>query len=184
MTLCAIVVWRRHSAILVAAMVGVLVVAGLASPQIRHRLEGKGSSSLSHVTSGRSKLVSRGVKLVVHHPVLGVGVGGFKRAYADLAHLRGKEPKAAASHTTPITVAAETGVPGLLLFLAVAGAALVAAFRRVRDGFDGNARLAFGLALIAILVHCALLQRAVRRPDLLGPACAGRHVAGRAEEPA
>ena len=68
------------------------------------------------MTSGRSKLVSRGLKVAVHHPVLGVGVGGFKRAYADLAHLNGKEPKAAASHTTPITVAAETGVPGLLLF--------------------------------------------------------------------
>ena len=68
------------------------------------------------MTSGRSTLVSTGLKLAVHHPVLGVGVGGFKRAYASLAHLRGKEPKAAASHTTPITVAAETGVPGLLLF--------------------------------------------------------------------
>ena len=68
------------------------------------------------MTSGRSTLVSKGLKVAVHHPVLGVGVGGFKRAYADLAHLKGKEPKAAASHTTPITVAAETGLPGLLLF--------------------------------------------------------------------
>ncbi len=111
-TLCAVFVWRRHSLFLVAAMVVVLVVAGFASPQIRHRLEGKGSSSLSNVTSGRSKLASRGLKLVVHHPVLGVGVGGFKRAYADLAHLRGKDPKAAASHTTPITVGGRDGRPG------------------------------------------------------------------------
>ena len=41
-TLCAVVVWRRHSLFLIAAMVGVLIVAGFASPQIRHRLEGKG----------------------------------------------------------------------------------------------------------------------------------------------
>ena len=41
-TLCAVLVWRRHSLFLVAAMVGVLIVAGFASPQIRHRLEGKG----------------------------------------------------------------------------------------------------------------------------------------------
>ena len=152
-TLCAVFVWRRYSLFLVAAMVAVIVAAGFASPQIRHRLEGKGSSSLSNVTSGRSKLASRGIKLVVHHPVLGVGVGGFKRAYADLAHLRGKDPRAAASHTTPITVAAETGVPGLLLLLALVVAALGVAFRRIGDGFDGNARLVFGLALTAILVH-------------------------------
>ena len=57
------------------------------------------------------------MKVALHHPVIGVGVGGFKRAYADLAHLKGKEPKAAASHTTPITVAAENGLPGLLLFV-------------------------------------------------------------------
>ena len=61
--------------------------------------------------------MSKGVRLAAHHPVLGVGVGGFRRAYADLTHLKGKEPKAAASHTTPVTVAAETGVPGFLLLL-------------------------------------------------------------------
>jgi O-antigen ligase len=167
-TLCAVLVWRRHSVILVAAMAGVLVVAGLASPQIRHRLEGKGSSSLSSVTSGRSKLASRGVKLVVHHPVFGVGIGGFKRAYADLAHLHGKEPRAAASHTTPITVAAETGVPGLLLFLLLAVSALAAAFRRIRGGFDGNAQLAFGLALTAILVHSLFYNALFEDPTFWG----------------
>ncbi len=181
-TLCAVFVWRQHSLILVAAMIGVLIVAGLASPQIRHRLEGKGSSSLSNVTSGRSKLASRGVKLVVHHPVLGVGVGGFKRAYADLAHLHGKDPKAAASHTTPITVAAETGVPGLLLFLALVGAALLAAFRRIRTGFDGNARLAFGLALTAILVHSLFYNALFEDPTFWG-LLALVAVSGRVEEP-
>src|SRR5205823_4251785 len=152
-TLCAILVWRRHSLLLVGAMIAVLVLAGVASPQIRHRITGKTTSSLSNVTSGRSTLVTRGLKLALHHPVVGVGVGGFKRAYADLAHLRGKEPKAAASHTTPITVAAETGIPGLVFFLVLAGSALAVAFRRLRDGFDANARLIFGLALTAILVH-------------------------------
>jgi putative inorganic carbon (HCO3(-)) transporter len=182
-TLCAVFVWRRHSVILIAAMLGVLVVAGLASPQIRHRLEGKGSSSLSNVTSGRSKLASRGVKLVLHHPVLGVGVGGFKRAYADLAHLHGKEPRAAASHTTPITVAAETGVPGLLLFLLLAVSALGAAFRRIRGGFDGNAQLAFGLALTAILVHSLFYNALFEDPTFWG-LLALVAVARRAEGPA
>jgi hypothetical protein len=152
-TLCAVLVWRRHSLILIGAMIAALLLAGVASPQIRHRLEGKTTSSLSNVTSGRSTLATRGLKLAVHHPVQGVGVGGFKRAYAELAHLKGKEPKAAASHTTPITVAAELGLPGLILLLVLAGVALRIAFRKIGDGFDGSARLGFGLALTAILVH-------------------------------
>jgi O-antigen ligase len=135
------------------------------------------------VTSGRSNLVSRGLKLVEHHPVLGVGVGGFKRAYADLAHLHGKDPKAAASHTTPITVAAETGVPGLLLLLALAASALVAAFSRIRSGFDGNARLAFGLALTAILVH-SLFYNALFEDPTFWALLALVAVARRVEDPA
>jgi O-antigen ligase len=182
-TLAAVLVWRRNSLYLIAAMLLVVVAAGLASPQIRHRLEGKGSSSLSNVTSGRSKLASRGLKLVVHHPVFGVGVGGFKRAYADLAHLHGREPKAAASHTTPITVAAETGVPGLLLFLALVVVALATAFRRIRNGFDGNARLAFGLALTAILVHSLFYNALFEDPTFWG-LLALAALAARAEAPA
>ena len=167
-TLCAILVWRRQSVFLVAAMIVVLVLAGIASPQIRHRVTGKTTSSLSNVTSGRSTLVTRGLKLALHHPLIGVGVGGFKRAYADLAHLKGKEPKAAAAHTTPITVAAETGIPGLLLLLLLAGSALAVAFLRLRDGFDANARLIFGLALTAILVHSLFYNALFEDPTFWG----------------
>jgi O-antigen ligase len=167
-TLCAILVWQKQSLWLIGAMVVVLILAGVASPQIRHRITGKTTSSLSNVTSGRSTLVSRGVKLALHHPLIGVGVGGFKRAYADLAGLKGKEPKAAASHTTPITVAAETGIPGLLLLIALAGTALAVAFRRLADGFDANARLTFGLALTAILVHSLFYNALFEDPTFWG----------------
>ena len=108
------------------------------------------------------------MKVAVHHPVTGVGVGGFKRAYADLAHLRGREPKAAASHTTPITVAAELGVPGLLLFLWLIATAVAVAFRRLGRDFDGAARLAFGLALVAILVHCVFYNALFEDPTFWG----------------
>src|SRR5690349_9330863 len=120
-----VVAWRRAGLLLVAAGIVVVIVAILVSPAIRHR------ASLSHVTSGRSTLVSKGIKVAVHHPVIGVGIGGFRRAYSDLAHLKGKEPKAAASHTTPVTVAAELGLPGLLLFAWLVAVALYTAFRRI-----------------------------------------------------
>jgi hypothetical protein len=158
----AVVLWRRRSLFLVAGAVVVLVAATVASPALRHK------ASLSHITSGRSTLVSKGVKVAVHHPLVGVGVGGFKHAYAVVAHLKGKEPKAAASHTTPITVAAELGAPGLLLLLWLVATALWLAFRRLGRGFDGSARLAFGLALVAILVHCIFYNALFEDPTFWG----------------
>jgi putative inorganic carbon (hco3(-)) transporter len=161
-TLAAILLWRRRSIWLVGAIVVVAAAAVVASPTVRHK------ASLSHITSGRSTLVSKGAKVAVHHPVAGVGVGGFRRAYADAAHLKGKEPKAAASHTTPVTVAAETGVPGLLLFLWLVVAALQLAFRRLGSSFEGAARLAFGLALVAILVHSLFYNALFEDPAFWG----------------
>jgi putative inorganic carbon (hco3(-)) transporter len=161
-TVAAVVAWGRRSLLLVGAIVVLLVAAGIASPAVRHK------ASLSHITSGRSTLVSKGVRVAVHHPILGVGVGGFRRAYAEAAHLRGKEPKAAASHTTPVTVAAETGLPGLAFLAWLVGVALLVAFRRLVRGFDGAARLALGLALVAILVHCLFYNALFEDPTFWG----------------
>ena len=157
-----VVAWRRAGLLLVAAGIVVVIAAIVISPAVRHR------ASLSHVTSGRSTLVSKGVKVAAHHPAIGVGVGGFRRAYSDLAHLKGKEPKAAASHTTPVTVAAELGLPGLLLFAWLVAVALFTAFRRIVPTFDGAARLAFGLALVAILVHCLFYNALFEDPAFWG----------------
>jgi hypothetical protein len=157
-----IIVWRKRSIAIVAVAAIILLAMVIASPAVRHK------ASLSHITSGRSTLVSKGVKVGLHHPLAGVGVGGFRRAYADLTHLKGKEPKAAASHTTPITVFAELGVPGLLLFTWLVVAALALAFRRLQASFDGTARLGFGLALVAILVHCVFYNALFEDPTFWG----------------
>jgi putative inorganic carbon (HCO3(-)) transporter len=146
------VFWRRHALIPLVVAAAVLVVVTFGVPQARHRIFGH--QGLSHATSGRSKLVSNGIALARDHPLIGVGTGGFRRAYADRTGLKGKNPKAAASHTTPITVAAETGLPGLLLLGWLVFMALVVPLRRVPLGTaTGHARVAFGLALIAIVVH-------------------------------
>jgi O-antigen ligase len=167
-TVAAILVFRWRSLWLLGIAAAVLIVAVAASPQLRHRVQGKTSSSLSHVTSGRSTLVTRGLKVAVHHPVFGVGVGGFKRAYADANGLRGREPKAAASHTTPITVAAETGFVGLAILIVLVAVALFTAFRRIGPSFEGTARLGFGLALTAILVHCLFYNALFEDPTFWG----------------
>ena len=66
---------------------------------------------------------------------------------------RTSTPKKSASHNTPVTVAAEEGGPGLLIFFWLVGALLLATYRRIRHGTYGLVALAAGLALLAIFVH-------------------------------
>jgi hypothetical protein len=171
--------WRRRSVIPIAVALGALVAVSFGVPQARHRILGK--AGFSHATGGRSKLVSNGVKVALDHPVIGVGTGGFRHAYAKRTHLKGKEPQAAASHDTPITVAAETGLPGLALLAWLVATAFTVPFRRnpVR-GPTGRARLAFGLALVAIVVH-SLFYDALFEDPLFWGALALSAVAVRTE---
>ena len=147
------VVWRR-AALLAAAFVAVVLVStGIANPNIQNAFLKRSSVALNRATSDRAGLIYNGLRIAVRNPVVGVGVGAFRHHYAELTHLKGKEPKKAASHDTPVTVAAENGLIGLGLFLWV----LVAAFRtlaRTRgDPFMWRVVLAVSLALTAITVH-------------------------------
>jgi hypothetical protein len=145
--------WRWRAVLVLAVTVALVLAVALATPQVRHTLSKHTSSSWNKATSGRASLVGNGVKIALHHPVAGVGIAGFKRAYADRLHLRGKEPKAAASHNTPVTVAAETGIPGLLLLAWLLYEALFRAFKRAGESFVGRASAAFGIMVAAIFVH-------------------------------
>jgi O-Antigen ligase len=145
--------WRRRAIVAVGLVAAVLVSAGVAAPRVRSTIVRHTHAGLNHATSGRFKLVVNGAKLAVHHPGVGVGVGSFKRAYAEQQHLRGREPKSAASHDTPITVAAELGVPGLALLTWLLIAALATMPMRLPRTFDERASVIFGLGLAAIAVH-------------------------------
>ena len=149
----AAVIWHRRAAMAIAVLAVVLLSASVASPHVRSALFKNSGNGLNESTSGRAGLVSNGIKIARQNPVFGVGVGAFKHAYADLTHLRGKEPKKAASHNTPVTVAAESGIPGLALLVWLVGAALVVTFRRLGGSFEHRVALAVGLATAAIFVH-------------------------------
>jgi O-antigen ligase len=151
--LAAMFAWGRRRGLLLAAAVALVAVAGaLAVPNVRHDVFGHRPGGKS-LTSGRGKLVRNGLRIAVHHPVAGVGIGGFARSYAELTHLRRREPSSAASHTTPVTVFAEGGFPGLLLYGWLLLAALAFAFRRFARDLPSLAALTFGLVVAAIAVH-------------------------------
>ncbi|MEJ7566912.1 MAG: O-antigen ligase family protein [Gaiellaceae bacterium] len=149
----ATVVWRWRAAAAVGLVAAVLLSVGFATPQVRTKLLKESRAGLNNATSGRANLVTNGIRIAADHPFTGVGVGSFKRAYADRTGLRGREPRKAASHSTPVTVAAETGIPGLLLLGWLGAAALGAALLGAHRNDAGRAALAVGLTLGAIAVH-------------------------------
>ena len=156
--------WRAAAALSVVAVVVLGIV--LATPQVRTKLLDESRAGLNAATSGRAGLVSNGLRIARDHPVLGVGTGGFKRAYADRTGLRGRDPKKAASHSTPVTVAAETGIAGLALLAWLGFASLAAAFRARGRSAAGGAALAAGLTLGAIAVHSLFYNALFEDPTM------------------
>ncbi len=120
----ATIVWRWRAAAALGLAAVALITVGFATPQVRHELLEESRAGLNNATSGRASLVGNGVRIALDNPIVGVGVGSFKRAYADRTGLRGREPRKAASHSTPVTVAAETGLLGLALLGWLAAVAL------------------------------------------------------------
>jgi O-antigen ligase len=164
----------------VLALAGaVLVTAGFSTPQVRHTLLGQSGIGLNSATSGRFKLITNGIKIAVDHPLGGVGVGSFVRAYGKRLHLHGTDPKSAASHDTPVTVAAETGIPGFALFVWLIASSLLVPLRRLGAGFDARVLLAVGIGIGVIVVHSLFYNALFEDPlfwGLLGLAVVGARV--------
>jgi len=149
----ALLAWRRRAAVPLLAVSMLIVPVALVTSQARAKMLDGSKSDLNSITSARSTLVSHGIRIAIHHPVIGVGMGGFRRAYADLTGMSGRDLRKAASHTTPVTVAAEEGVIGFGLFIWLLATALVVTFRRAGPTFSGRVQLVCALGLTAIAVQ-------------------------------
>ncbi len=79
-------------------------------------------SRLNVDTSGRANLVEGGIDLFAEQPGWGYGSGAFQAAYRD--HRENKDTPVSISHTEPVTVAAEQGLLGLILYVALIVVAL------------------------------------------------------------
>ena len=93
-----------------------------------------GGDSTKQVSSDRSALIQVTWPVYAGHPVVGVGIGSqplMSRREEDARRQKSKN----VSHTTPLTVAAELGTIGLLVylaFLAALGSAIFEVWRRHR----------------------------------------------------
>jgi O-antigen ligase len=74
--------------------------------------------SLKGATSGRTDLVKGGIRMFLDRPIAGYGSGAFAKEFRRREHTTDLKA-ASASHTTPVTVAAEQGAVGLIAYLIV-----------------------------------------------------------------
>lgn len=152
----AVLQWGPRRALLPAALV--VVVAGaavVASPGTF----GIDPDNLDASSSGRFGLIGGGGELFSQRPLQGYGAGAFELEYRAQHRTRGEA--AATSHTIPVTVAAEQGVVGLLVYVAL----LTAAFARLLRGAAATAaRAAVAAAFTALIVHTLIYAAFLEDP--------------------
>lgn len=115
--------------------------------------------------SGRGSLLERwyateaGLRMAVDHPLLGIGLDQFQGQY--VGHYRPPEAKLAVdwAHSMFPEVAAELGIPALLLDLILYGSAMLALWRVYRAPPDQLTRM-LACALLASLVAWLLVGMA------------------------
>ena len=140
--------WRPTRALYIALAVIVIgAVAVAAAPRTFGLNQG-----INGASSGRGGLVSGGIALFGERPVWGYGSGSFETEYRRHHHLAGPT-SLSASHTIPITVAAEQGVIGELAYIGFVLAAIVCLVRGARGD---PRRSALAAAFVALLFHTML----------------------------
>ena len=176
------VAWGRRATVALVALGAVTTVVLLAVPQVRHELLGKSRSGVNRITSGRANLVGQGLRITLDHPITGVGAGGFSHEYQRRSGSPASDPKRVASHTMPVTVAAELGVVGLALLAWLLAAALLATLRGLGRGFTSRVALATGVVLVAIGDPQPVLRGVLRGSDDVGAPRPRRPLGAGAEE--
>ena len=159
--------WKRLLAVF--ALGGALVVAiGLASPEVRERLERTthalqaDDTGMDVALSGRTRIWGAALCMVREHPFNGVGARGFREAFPGCDPQAGTtaawgEGPALHAHQIVLEVLSETGFIGLLLWLS--GVALALRAWRYADAAARErarpAMLALAVTVFPLNTHLA-----------------------------
>jgi O-antigen ligase len=150
--LAVLAAWRWEVRATAYASLGLLALAAavvlLAPASLHFGLKGSGGST-SNATSGRTKLISGGLELFAERPLQGFGSGSFEVEYKRHSNTTA-ENATSASHTIPVTVAAEQGLAGLIVYIALLLAALRVLFR---GAGRSPPRIALAACFVALLLH-------------------------------
>jgi hypothetical protein len=150
---------RRSRWILGAAAAAALLAAAAIAVDVAR------DHSLRHASSGRSRLVTVTATVIRNHPVAGVGIGSQPLASRTEAKTR-VAARRDASHTTPLTVAAELGALGIALYLGL----LAAAARLLWLAVERRRALGLGLAtaFLVLLLHSLFYSGFFEDPIMWG----------------
>jgi putative inorganic carbon (HCO3(-)) transporter len=132
-----------------ATVAAVLAIGGIAlavSPKTFGLNQG-----LNGASSGRANLVTGGLSMFGDRPVYGYGAGAFVAEYAKQHPLSAKT--LSASHTIPITIAAEQGLIGLLVYFALV---IMAAITLLRGTRSDPLRATIAAMFLALIFHTFL----------------------------
>ncbi len=138
-------------------LLGALVVVAFSGPL---RIDLESTESIDAATSGRYELLEGGLGLAGAKPVLGWGSGAFSREYRRREDASSAQA-VSASHTIPVTVAAEQGIAGLVVYLALIAAALGRLLGGARRWWP---RAVIGAGFAALLVHTWLYAAFLEDP--------------------
>jgi putative inorganic carbon (hco3(-)) transporter len=152
MAILAALRWRPSRALYVAVVVIAIGAAVVALTPTTFGL----NQGLNGASSGRGGLVSGGLHLFGDRPLQGWGSGSFVHEYH--VHNRGAG-SLSASHTIPITIAAEQGVIGLLAYIALIVCALICLVRGARgDPVRSAMAAAFGALVFHTWLYADFLE--------------------------
>ena len=152
--------WKPRRALYAAgALVALALLVVVAFPD-QVGVDVTSGESLDDASSGRYGLVSGGVGLAAQKPLFGWGTGSFSREFRRREG-GSAETAVSASHTIPITVAAEQGLIGLAVYLALLVAALA---RMLRGAAAHPARAAVAAAFCALVLHTWLYAAFLEDP--------------------
>ncbi|MGH2866095.1 MAG: O-antigen ligase family protein [Solirubrobacteraceae bacterium] len=139
--------WKPSRALVIAVVV---ILFGAAAVAATPRTFGL-NQGINGASSGRGGLVSGGASLFADRPLWGYGSASFVTEYRH--HNRRTATALSASHTIPVTVAAEQGLIGEVVYLALVLCALICVVRRSRGD---PVRSAIAAAYIALIFHTML----------------------------
>ena len=147
MAVLAALRWKPSRALVVAVVV--VAIGGLVVV-VTPRTFGL-NQGINGASSGRGGLLSGGLSLFTDRPVWGFGSGSFSTEY--VRHHRHTASSLSDSHTIPVTIAAEQGLIGELVYLAFVVVAIIGLVRSARGD---PVRSAIAAAFVALVFHTLL----------------------------
>src|SRR3954471_12472815 len=127
----ACVRWRPWPILAGVGAVGLVALVVVVAAPGAVGIDTGSKNPLDKATSGRVELLKGGLNMFIDRPIWGYGSGSFAERFRERENASSRRA-ASASHTIPVTVAAEQGIVGLLAYTALLVLASQLIFCRLR----------------------------------------------------